>query len=189
CSISSPKSSTRSGSRPVGGETSTNPPPTPNRPRPSSPPPGCRPPPGGSPLGDPQRLGPLVAPRDRLRGRRCRRTDQPAGREHVEGARPLTAEVRRRWGATPPADAAAREVCDLLVPEEPRGRLGEVARVRVLGEQHDEPAPDLLVEPPRDDWQRGPRQTRPRRQPLGELAQPVGLRPLANERMEDRQLE
>ena len=57
---------------------------------------------------------------------------RPPRCEHVERARPLADEVRRRLEARRPVDAAGREQRDLLVAEEPRGRLGGVARVGVL---------------------------------------------------------
>ena len=42
--------------------------------------------------------------------------------------------------------AAGREQRDALVAEEPAGRLGCVARVGVLGQQHDQAALELLVQ-------------------------------------------
>src|SRR5205085_2652786 len=62
-----------------------------------------------------------------------RRADEPARREDAEGARPLADEVRRRLEARLPAHPAARQEPDALLAEEPRRRLGRVARVRVLG--------------------------------------------------------
>jgi hypothetical protein len=80
-------------------------------------------------------------------GERCGRgADEPAGREDVQGARPLAHEVRRRLEPRAPADTTAREERDVLVPDEPAGGLGDVARVRVLGREHDERSRQLLVE-------------------------------------------
>src|SRR5829696_9363051 len=71
---------------------------------------------------------------------------ESAGREDVERPRPFADEVRRRLEARSPADSAAREEGDDLRPEEPARRLGRVARVRVVREQADERARELLVE-------------------------------------------
>src|SRR5207237_901706 len=52
------------------------------------------------------------------------RADEPASGEHVERARPLAHEVRRRLEPGLPTHAAAREQCDLIVAAEPGGGLG-----------------------------------------------------------------
>ena len=61
-----------------------------------------------------------------------RRAHESAAREDLERARPLADEVRRRLEPALPPDAARREQPDVLLPEEPGGRLGGVAGVRVV---------------------------------------------------------
>ena len=95
---------------------------------------------------EPDRLRPLRRRRHALGERGRGGGDEAAAREHVERARPLADEVRRRLEAGAPADAAARQERDALGADEPAGRLGEVARVGVLGQEHDEPALELLVQ-------------------------------------------
>src|SRR5207248_11199387 len=58
---------------------------------------------------DPERVRPCSGRRQRLGERRRRRADETAGREHVERARPLADEVRRRLEPRAPVDAAARQ--------------------------------------------------------------------------------
>ena len=154
CSISSPKSSTRSGSRPVDGKTSTRPPRTANWPRSStrstrsypasascsaSPSiPGSSPTASASGAAAPRRGGSPSASAGA-----DAQTSPPRG-EHVERAAALADEVRRRREPGLPArrpgsgSSATRAVA--------RGtsrRLGGVARVGVLGEQHEERAAEL----------------------------------------------
>src|SRR6266542_3064220 len=66
------------------------------------------------------------------------RADESAARQDVEGAGPLADEVRRRLEARLPPHAAARQVADALLADEPAGSLGRVARIGVLRELADE---------------------------------------------------
>ena len=80
-----------------------------------------------------------------LRERGGRGADEPSGGEDLERARTLADEMRRRLEAGAPANAAAGQQRDALGPEEPARRLGRVARVGILGQQADEPAPVARV--------------------------------------------
>ena len=66
--------------------------------------------------GDADRRRPRLGRRQRLGQRERRRADEPAPREHVEGARPLADEMRRRLEARAPVHAARREAA----PPRPR---------------------------------------------------------------------
>ena len=88
---------------------------------------------------EPDRLRPLCRRRHPLGERGRRRADEPAACEHVERARPLADEVRRRLEPGAPAHTAARQQCDPLGADEPAGRVGRVTCVRVLRQQADEP--------------------------------------------------
>ena len=138
---------------------------------------------------DADRLRPLVARRDPLGERRRGRPHETARGEHVERARTLADEVRRRGEARLPADAAARQERDPLGAEVPARRLGEVARVGVLGRQRDEPAAELLVERRHDERQRRVRDARADGERLGELAQALAPLDLAEERVQHGKLE
>ena len=81
-----------------------------------------------------------------LRERRRRGADEPALREHVEGAGSLANEVRRRLEAGAPAHAATRQQCDAVGADEPTRSVGRVAGVRVLGQQADESPVEVLVQ-------------------------------------------
>ena len=133
--------------------------------------------------------GPLVARRDPLRERRRGDPHETARGEHVERARPLADEVRRRGEPRLPAHAAARQERDPLGAEVPARRLGEVARVGVLGRQRDEPAPELLVERRHDERQRRVRDARADGKRLGELAQALAPLDLAEERVQHGKFE
>jgi hypothetical protein len=76
----------------------------------------------------------------------CRRANEAAGREDVEGAVALPDEVRRRRESRAPPDAPAREKCDRAVTREPRGPLRRVARVGVLGQEDEERSSELGVQ-------------------------------------------
>ena len=54
--------------------------------------------------------------------------------------------MRRRLEPGAPADAPARQQPDALRPEEPARRVGGVARVLILGHEHDERTLQLLVQ-------------------------------------------
>ncbi len=117
------------------------------------------------------------------RGSRC--ADEAAGGEDVEGACPLPDEVRRRLEARAPAHAPAGEERDAVVAEEPGRGLGDVARVRVLGREHDERAAELFVERRDDERQSGLGDTRAGfGQLLEEQAEALALGELTNERVE-----
>ncbi len=138
---------------------------------------------------DADRLGPLVARWDPLGERRRGGPHETARGEHVERARPLADEVRRRGEPRLPAHAAARQERDPLGAQVPARRLGEVARVGVLGRQRDEPAPELLVERRDDERQRRVRDARADGKRLGELAQALAPLDLAEERVQHGKLE
>ena len=133
-----------------------------------------------------ERLGPRRRRRQQLGDGVRRRAHEPAAGENGQRARPLADEVRRRLEPGLPADAARRHVADGLFAEEPRGRLGGVARVGVLGQQADERPLEPLVQRGEHDRERRLRDARTRRQRLGELAEPFVLRDLADERVEYR---
>ncbi len=73
-------------------------------------------------------------------------THEPAARENGQCARSLADEVRRRLEAGFPPHAARGHVADDVLSEEPRCRLGGVARVGILGQQADERPLELLVQ-------------------------------------------
>ena len=153
CSSSSPKNSTRSGSRPVLGKTSTSPPRTAIWPRSST----------RSTRSYPARASDSTsssnpAPRafDRSttsgldRGRRNPfreraggDADEPAAREDLERARPLADEVSGRLEPGSCVHAAAREQRYPVGVEVPGDGLGDVARLLVLREQADERAAEV----------------------------------------------
>ena len=189
-SISSPKNSTRSGSRPVVGNTSTMPPRTANWPRSSD---------ALDALvaGERKRLGerldarletgphldrrgPRLGRRQTLRERARRRAHEPAALEDVERPRALADEVRRRGDARLPRHAAARQQSDRVVTEEPRRRVRRVARVRILRQKHDEPAPERLVKRREERRQSSLRDTRACRQRVRERGDALVLDELAN---------
>jgi hypothetical protein len=78
------------------------------------------------------RLRPRLFGRDALGRADGRGADEAAGSEHLEGARPLTEQVRRRLEPAAPADAARGEETDPLLAEEPGRCLGGVPRLRVI---------------------------------------------------------
>ena len=132
------------------------------------------------------RLGSRLGRRHRLGQRRGGCAHEPAGGEHVQGAGTLADEVRGRLQSRAPVDASAGEERDLVVAQEPAGRLGSVARVGVLRREDDERSCQLLVE--RGD------QERERRlgdaspgvgKLLEERAEALALRELANQGVED----
>jgi hypothetical protein len=95
--------------------------------------------------------------------------------------------VRRRLEARAPADAAARQEGDLRVAEEPGGGLRDVARVGVLGREHDERAGKLFVERGEQQWKRRLGDARPRGWELGhERAKTLALGELVHERVQHR---
>ena len=118
------------------------------------------------------------------RGRR--RADEPAGGEDVERPRPLADEVRRRLEPRRVRDAAAREQRDAIGAEEPRGALGRVARVRVLGEEDQQPPPELLVQRREHERQRRLGDARPAGQRLRECLEPIGGGELRDEGVKRR---
>ena len=83
---------------------------------------------------DRQRLRPGRTGRQPLRERASGGADETPGREHVESAIALADEVRRRLEPRLPADPTAREQRHGRVPREPRGGLGRVAGVGVVGQ-------------------------------------------------------
>ena len=131
CSISSPKNSTRSGSRPVLGKTSTRPPRTAICPRSSTRSTRSYPANASSSTrASRSRLSACVSRttsgrssrrRHALRERARGDADEPARAEHVERARPLADEVRRRLETRAGANATARK-------ERDRGRARRTSR-------------------------------------------------------------
>ena len=94
--------------------------------------------------------------------------------------------MRRRLQARAPAHAATREERDPVVAEEPGGGLGDVARVGVLGREHDERAAELLEEGGNDERERRLGHARAGLgQLLEERAKALTLGELADERVED----
>ena len=115
-------------------------------------------------------------------GQRGRRgADEPAAGEDVEGARPLADEVRRRLEAGRVRDATAREKGHGVRPEKPRGSFGGVAGVRVLGQQNEQAASELLVERCQNERKRRLRDTRATGQRLRECLEPFAAGELRDE--------
>ena len=102
-----------------------------------------------------------------------RRADEPAAFEHRERTGALADEVRRRLEPRPEPDAARREEADRVVAEEPRGRLGGVARVGVLRDEEHEPPSELLVQRRDDERQHRLGNAGARGQRGGELLEPL----------------
>ena len=94
--------------------------------------------------------------------------------------------MRRRLEPGAPADAASREEGDALGADEPAGGFGRVARVRVLGQEADEPAVELLVQRREQQRQHGLGDAGARRQRRGERLQPLVLGELADEGVKGR---
>ena len=136
--------------------------------------------------GDPDRLRPVVPRRHPLGKRRGGGADETAACEDIERTRALAHEVRRRLESGVPADAAAREQRDALLAEEPRGGLGSVASVGVLGQHGDQRPLEPLVEGREQERKRRLGHASVRRQRLGEGDQPLVLDELADEGVQDR---
>ena len=113
-----------------------------------------------------------------------RRADEAAGGEDVESPRPLADEVRRRLEPGCVRDAAAREQRDAVGAEEPRRALGRVPRIRVLGEEDQQPSPELLVQRREDERERRLGDARPAGQRLHERLESLGCRELRDEGVE-----
>ena len=103
----------------------------------------------------PDRLRPVERRRHALRECGGRRADEAAAGEDVECPSPLADEMRRRLEARAPVDAAARQQGDVLGTEEPPGRLGRVAGVRVLRQEAHERPFELLVQRGEQERQHG----------------------------------
>ena len=102
--------------------------------------------PGSSPTRSATGAGPCGERRHPLGERERRRADEPARGEHVERPVALADEVRRRREPGVEPHAPAGRSATRAPTREPAGRLGRVARVGVLGEEDEKPAPELLVE-------------------------------------------
>ena len=140
----------------------------------------------GGDLAEPDRRRPGRGRGHALGERGRRDADEAAGGEDVERPRPLADEVRRRREAGVPADAPARKQRDALLADEPSGALGEVASVRVLGNEDRERLLETLVERGDDERERRLRDAGTGRQRLGEGVEPVVLEELPDEHVEDR---
>jgi hypothetical protein len=67
---------------------------------------------------------------------------------------------------------------DPVVAQEPRGGLGDVARVGVLGQERDEPTAELVLKRREHEREHGLRHTRARRQSVRERPQAlIGAKP------------
>ena len=75
---------------------------------------------------------------------------------------------------------------DVLDTEKPAGRLGGVARVGVVGQETDEPAPQPFVQCGENEWKRRLGDSGALGERFRERAQALVLRELANERMQER---
>jgi hypothetical protein len=106
-----------------------------------------------APWGELDRHGPRIDRWQPFGDGMGRRADEPTAGQDVEGTCTLADEVGRRLEPRLPADAAARQVADDVVSEEPGSGLRRVACVRVLGQQAEKRPPELLVERPEDDRQ------------------------------------
>ncbi len=93
-----------------------------------------------------------------------RRADKPTGLEHPEGPVPLADEVRRRLETGLERDAPARKERDPGGVTEPRRTVRCVPRVRVLRQENEECATELLVERGEEQRENGLRDARARRQ-------------------------
>ena len=102
------------------------------------------------PRGQADRLRPRLGRRQPVGEPERRRADEPSRRVHVERAEPLAHEMRGRLELGLAANPARGEQPDVLVPEEPAGRLGGVTRGRVVGEEARRAAPRA-----RSRWRRG----------------------------------
>ena len=78
-------------------------------------------------------------------------------------------------------DAAAREQRDAVGAEEPRCALGRVPSVGVLGQEDQQPAPELLVQRREHERERGLGDARPAGKGLRERLEPVARRELRDE--------
>ncbi len=95
---------------------------------------------------EPQHRRALPRRRHRLGQGECRGADETSGREHLERPRALAHQVGRWPQARADADAARGQERHRLLAGEPADRLGQVARVGVVGHEHREPAAELGVE-------------------------------------------
>ncbi len=98
----------------------------------------------------------------------------------------LAHEVRRRSEPRLVRDAAARQQPDCVVAEEPRHGVRGVARVRVLGQQDDQTARELLVQRREQRRQRSLGHARTRGQRVDECSDALVFDELANYGVEYR---
>ena len=133
-----------------------------------------------------QRRGPSGARRQAFGDRGSRSADEPSLLQHLERARTLAHEVRRRLETAAPVDTARREECDPVVAGEPRCSLCCVACVGILGQNDDQPAVELLVQRGEQQRQNGLRHARARRQRSCELLQALLGTEALDERVEYR---
>ncbi len=142
--------------------------------------------PGLVPDPEHERARPRCPRRQPLRERCDRRTDEPSGLEDVERAVALTDQVRRRDQSRLVRDAPARKEGDPRGVPEPRGAVGSVPRVGVLGEQHEERAAELGVERREHERQHRLRDAGPRRERVDERLEALGAPKLLHEGGERR---
>ena len=134
----------------------------------------------------PQGRRPRLGWRQRLGGRKRRGADEPARRENLEGPGALADQVWRRLEPRSEANAAGRQEGDPVVADEPACRLGDVARIGVLGQEHAKAATELLVERREEERQRGLGHPRPGGQRRGECGQPFVSAQALDKRIEER---
>src|SRR3989442_9188076 len=94
--------------------------------------------------------------------------------------------MRRRLETGLPAHTAAREERDELGPEEPAGRLSQIAGVDVVRQETDQRPGKLQVQSRDDERQGGLRDTRSSGKRSRERAQALATCELAGERVEHR---
>ena len=91
--------------------------------------------------------------------RGSRGTHEAAPGKNVEGSRSFADEVRWRLEARRVRDAPARKQSDDVSAKKPRGSFGGVASIRVLGQENEKAAPELLVKRSQNERKRGLRNT------------------------------
>ena len=133
------------------------------------------------PYRKPQDAGSHLGRRHPFGDSRCGCADEPTGGKNVEGAGALADEMRRRLKPRRLRDTATREQRNPLGVEKPRGTLGRISRVRVLGEEDQEAAVELFVEGRKHERQRRVRHAGAGGQRPRERLKPLAAGELRNE--------